>query len=161
MSDHSWFWLSCLGTLVYWPQTLLNYLAFQYFDIERTWWRHFQIWYLSFYYYHIYIYIFHIITIVVWQFSSETNWHHKVRLFCWSSLGSFALKLTEIVRIIWCKVFIEPPFKAMVYYETQDFVDFVRIVSSAIDINVWWNFKTESVMLWNISVWSSSLHNYL
>jgi len=40
----------------------------------------------------------------------------------------------------------------MVYYEAQDFVDVVRIVSSAIDINVSLNFKTESVMLWNISV---------
>ena len=27
---------------VYYSQTLLNYLAFQYFDIERTWWRLFQ-----------------------------------------------------------------------------------------------------------------------
>jgi hypothetical protein len=30
------FWLSCLGFLVYCFQTFLYYLAFEYFDIERT-----------------------------------------------------------------------------------------------------------------------------
>ena len=34
--------LSCLGPLVYSSQPFLNYFAFQYFDIERTWWRLFQ-----------------------------------------------------------------------------------------------------------------------
>jgi hypothetical protein len=29
------FWLSCLGPLAYCFQTPLNYLTFQYFDIER------------------------------------------------------------------------------------------------------------------------------
>ena len=36
------FWLSWLGTLVYCFQTLLNCLAFQYFDFECTWWKLFQ-----------------------------------------------------------------------------------------------------------------------
>ena len=35
-------WLFCLVPLVYCSQTLLNYLTFQYFDIERIWWRLFQ-----------------------------------------------------------------------------------------------------------------------
>jgi len=39
IGDRSRFWLSCLGPLVYCSQTLLNYLALQYFDIERTRWR--------------------------------------------------------------------------------------------------------------------------
>ena len=39
IGDLSWPWLSCLGSLVYCFQTLLNYLALQYFDIERSWWR--------------------------------------------------------------------------------------------------------------------------
>jgi hypothetical protein len=44
---HGWPWsimASCLGPLVYCFQILLNYLALQYFDIERTWWRLFQTW---------------------------------------------------------------------------------------------------------------------
>jgi hypothetical protein len=40
LPDLSRFWLSCLVPLVY-PKTL-NYLAFQYFDFECTWWRFFQ-----------------------------------------------------------------------------------------------------------------------
>jgi hypothetical protein len=32
-----WFWRSCLCPLVYCFQTLLSYLSFQYFYIERTW----------------------------------------------------------------------------------------------------------------------------
>jgi hypothetical protein len=39
IGDLYWFWLSWLGPLVYCFQTLLNYLAFQYFDIEHTWWK--------------------------------------------------------------------------------------------------------------------------
>jgi hypothetical protein len=55
--DLSWPWLSCLRPFVYCSPILLNYLAFKYFDIERTWWRLFQglrrahyIWYLRFYF---------------------------------------------------------------------------------------------------------------
>ena len=40
--DLSLFWLSCLGLLVLVLPKLLNYLAFQSFDFERTWWRLFQ-----------------------------------------------------------------------------------------------------------------------
>ena len=36
ISDLSRIWLSCLDPLVYYFQTLLNYLALKYFDIERT-----------------------------------------------------------------------------------------------------------------------------
>ena len=47
---HAWLTLVDFGILlVYWPlvycfQTLLNYLALQYVDSERTWWRLFQKW---------------------------------------------------------------------------------------------------------------------
>ena len=42
ISDLSRFLRSCLGSLVHCTQTLLSYLAFQYFDIARTWWSLFQ-----------------------------------------------------------------------------------------------------------------------
>jgi hypothetical protein len=35
IGDHSRFWLFCLGPLI-------NYLAFQSFEFERTWWSLFQ-----------------------------------------------------------------------------------------------------------------------
>ena len=37
-----WFWRSCLGLLLCLLPKLLNYLAFQPPDLERTWWRLFQ-----------------------------------------------------------------------------------------------------------------------
>jgi hypothetical protein len=42
IGDLSRFWWSYLGPLVYLLAKLLNYLAFQPFDFERTWWRLFQ-----------------------------------------------------------------------------------------------------------------------
>jgi hypothetical protein len=36
IGDCSRCWLSCLGSFVYCSQTLLSYLAFQYFDIDHT-----------------------------------------------------------------------------------------------------------------------------
>ena len=42
IDDLSKFWLSCLGPLVFVLTKLLNYLAFQSFDFECTWWRLFQ-----------------------------------------------------------------------------------------------------------------------
>jgi hypothetical protein len=43
LGDHSRFWWSCLGPLVYLlPKSKTNYLAFQFFDIERTWWGLYQ-----------------------------------------------------------------------------------------------------------------------
>ena len=38
----SLFWLFCLDPLFYCSQVFLYYLAFQSFDLERTWWRLFQ-----------------------------------------------------------------------------------------------------------------------
>ena len=40
--DLSRIWLSCLGLLVFYLTKILIYLAFKYFDLERTWWRLFQ-----------------------------------------------------------------------------------------------------------------------
>jgi hypothetical protein len=42
IGDLSRYWLSCLGPLVYFLKNILNYLTFQPFDFERTWWRLFQ-----------------------------------------------------------------------------------------------------------------------
>jgi hypothetical protein len=68
IGDLNRFWLSCVGPLVSCSLILLNYLSFQYFDIDRTWlFQKCKIWYLMFAYFNI-TFCTYIITLILHTF---------------------------------------------------------------------------------------------
>ena len=115
--------------------------------------------------------IFQTLFIGVWQFNLETKLRQEVRRFCFSVLQAFALTMRKLSTLsdVGCFPNRRSAFLWFLMASLQSslnhgfpgcfgFVEVFGIVSSAIDITVWLNFKIESVEFRIISVWSFSLH---